>query len=121
MALPEKWCEWLSMIREPEEYLVVPYVEPKLGASEDLNEDAVLACVTDHIRGHAPADVVAISRGIDVGDNEIHWVIRAVTADNDSYLVDHGCEKTQLGEQLETRNAKHETRESTLVVGMSFA
>jgi hypothetical protein len=94
--------------------LVVPYVEPKLGASEDLNEDAVLACVTDHIRGHAPADVVAISRGIDIGDNEIHWVIRAVTADNDSYLVDHGCEKTQLGEQLETRNAKHETRESTL-------
>lgn len=88
---------------------VLPWVEPTAGSVEDLNEAAVLACVTDLPRGLAPARTVAITRGIDIGikdGNGIHWVVRAWTADGASYLVDHGHEETEFKALREQKGLK---------------
>jgi phage terminase large subunit GpA-like protein len=88
---------------------VLPWVEPISGSAEDLNEDAVLCCVTDLPRGSAPAHTIAITRGIDIGvkeGNGIHWVVRAWTSEATSYLLDHGHEETEFKTMREQRGLK---------------
>ncbi len=88
---------------------VLPWVEPILGAAEDLNEDAVLACVTDNPRGALPENTIAITGGIDIGvreGNGIHWVVRAHTSGGESHLIDHGHEETEFREVRKEKGLK---------------
>jgi phage terminase large subunit GpA-like protein len=85
---------------------VLPWVEPLAGMIDELNEDAVLACVTDHPTGIIPERCIGIAAGIDINEAAIHWSLKAATEFGEVYTIDHGHEQTDFAEMRKERDMK---------------
>ena len=88
--------------------LVIPWVEPTTNLSSGLDEDAVLACVVDLERGKCPAETGIITAGVDIGDDEVHFALRAWTVAGESFLVNHGVLKTGFRELRAERGVRYQ-------------
>lgn len=88
--------------------LVIPWVEPTTSLTSGLDEDAVLACVVDLERGKCPIETAIVTAGVDIGDDEVHFALRAWTLNGESFLVNHGVTKTGFRELRGERGLRYQ-------------
>jgi len=85
---------------------VLPYTPRVVSTDDQLNEDAVMLCRSDLLRGDRPANTVKLTCGIDINEDALRGVVRAWTDDGRSYLVLHRTELTGLLDLKAERDSK---------------
>lgn len=68
-------------------WLGLPY-EDKTGGTE---EGQLLSCVLPYPKSMIPPGVLALTAGVDVGDQAIHYVVRGWGANEESWLIEAGA------------------------------